>query len=70
MKKNVFSNLLVLIALVVYHLLFWQEQLGLNTLLFSAVLLVGLMLSKVNEGFSKEARISILITLITAVLVV
>jgi len=62
--------LFVLVCLVIYHFLFWQEQPGLNTLLFSGLLIIGLVISKVNEGFSKQARISILITLITAGLVV
>ncbi len=69
--KNVKStNVLFFILLFAYHHLFWQEQMGINTLLFAALLVISLMITKADEGFSKSAWTTIICTLLTAVLVV
>lgn len=70
MKKIKFANALLFVLLFAYHHLFWQEQMGINTLLFSGLLVMSLMITKADEGFSKSAWITILGTLFTAVLVV
>lgn len=70
MKNTKFSNLLVLVALIAYHFLFWQEQMGLNALLF-AVLLIGFsIVLKIDDGFSKAATMSMVMTFLTALFVV
>ncbi len=70
MKNTAFPNLLVLVALIAYHLLFWQEQMGLNTLLFAVLLLGFSIFLKIDEGFSKAATMSMVMTFLTAVFVV
>lgn len=70
MKNTTFSNLLIFLSLVVYHFLFWQEQMGLNTVLFSVLMITILVIRKIDKGFSTSATLSIFITFITAILVV
>ena len=70
MKNTKFSNILVLVALIAYHLLFWQEQMGLNTLLFAVLLISFSIILKIDEGFSKAATMSMVMTFLTAVFVV
>lgn len=69
MKPERFAPLFFLIALLSYHLLFWKEQMGINTLLFSGMLLTMLAFLHREKGFSREAILMAMGTLFSALLV-
>lgn len=70
MKKTLISNGLLLVGVILYNLLFWQEKLGLNILIFSSFILGGLYALNHENGLSKTATITMAGTMLTAVMVV
>lgn len=70
MKKSIQQNLLVLIGLVLYTLLFWQEKLGLNVLIFSLFIQGSVLYLHPDSSLKKEVLLTGAGTLLTAILVV
>ncbi len=70
MKNTKPSSLFIIVTLFVYQLLFWQEKLGLNILLFSTLLIFGMSIHRQDKNLSKAAWLSIVITWLTALIVV
>lgn len=69
MKPERFAPLFFFIALLLCQILFWKEQFGLNTLLFS-ILMIGMLYTLYREqGFSRGAVIMAIGTLFSALLV-
>jgi len=70
MKTERFLHLFFFIGLVAYQILFWKEQMGLNTLIFSSIMGLFLYLLYREEEWSQAAKIMLGGTLISALLVV
>ena len=58
MKTGIISNILVALSGLVYAFLFWHESMGLNTLLYSAFLLVALTL--LHPGVWQSHRVIVI----------
>jgi len=70
MRKEILSELLVLMAILAYNGLFWSEKMGLNTLIF-AVIIVGILWYRYPEArHSRTVLIVTAGTLLTALCVV
>ncbi|MFT6358195.1 MAG: hypothetical protein ACJAYJ_002416 [Saprospiraceae bacterium] len=70
MKKQISTNLLVLLATIAYNLLFWSEKMGVNSLIFTIIMLPILFYVHPEGRKSKPALITALGTLLTAILIV
>lgn len=70
MKKNIFENLFIVIGSIIFYLLFWQEKMGLNILIFDTLMVSGLFILKPEIRNHRPVIITVLGTLITAFLVV
>jgi len=70
MKKQISTNLLVLLCAIAYNALFWSEKMGVNILIFS-VLMIGVLFFTHSEGVkSRPALITAFGTILTAIMVV
>lgn len=70
MKKEILANSFVIVGVIAYNFLFWGEKMGLNTLIFST-LLVGCLFTLYPE--SRTARMTIVTavsTIFTAAMIV
>ena len=70
MKKELISSLLVLLGSLLYAFLFWQEKMGLNTLIFSVFILISLFILRPESWQSQRVFTVAASTFVTAVLVV
>lgn len=70
MKPERFASFFFFIGLLAFHLLFWKEQMGLNTLVFAGLMISALYYLNGEEEFSKGAKILACGTLLSALLVV
>ena len=70
MKTERFLHLFFFIGLVIYQILFWEEQMGLNTLIFSSVMGFFLYILYRKEALSPSAKILLGGTLLSALMVV
>lgn len=70
MKKSILQNVLVIIGVILYQTLFWQEKLGLNVLVFTVLIQASLWYLHPENRSHGTVIITGLGTLITAILVV
>lgn len=70
MKKQLILNGLVLIGIILYNVMFWQEKLGLNTLIFGLFIIGALMYLHPGCWLSPGARITIAGSLLSGMMVV
>lgn len=70
MKKKSFSNLLVFIGLFLFDLLFWNEMLGINTLIFTLFSLFAMNQLFPERRNSKPVIYTAIGTLVSAIMVV
>ena len=70
MKQLISTNLLVLVATLAYNFLFWQEKMGLNSLIFTLLMIAILFHTHPESRRSKPALLTAFGTLLTAVLIV
>lgn len=70
MKKEIIENGLFVIGIILYNIFFWEEQMGLNTLLFTLFVIGSLFYLNPESRYSTIARLTALGTLFTALMVV
>ena len=70
MKKEIIENGLFIIGVILYNIIFWEEQMGLNTLLFAVFVIGSLFYLNPESRHSTIARLTALGTLFTALMVV
>ncbi|HYG37870.1 MAG TPA: DUF4173 domain-containing protein [Cytophagales bacterium] len=70
MKTINIKFLLTLLLTLIYNIFFWEEELGINLLIFSVLLISALLYLNPYSWFHRNAKITILGTLITGVGVV
>lgn len=70
MKKEILANSFVLIGVIAYNFLFWGEKLGLNTLIFSTLLIGSLFTLYPESRQSKMAITTAIATVFTAAMIV
>ena len=70
MKKEIIENGLFIIGVILYNIFFWEEQMGLNTLLFTVFVIGSLFYLNPESKSSTIARLTALGTLFTALMVV
>ena len=70
MKKEIIENGLFIIGIILYNIFFWEEQMGLNTLLFTLFVVGSLFYLNPESRYSTIARLTALGTLFTALMVV
>jgi len=70
MKKNLIQNIIFILALVLYHIFFWKQSLGVNVLLFTVLMIAALFYIHEDSRQSSAARLTAIGTLITAICVV
>ncbi len=70
MKKSLIQNLLFAIALLIYHIFFWQRHWGLNVLLFTGLMIGALFYIHEDSRTSSTFKLTVLGTVIAAVSVV
>lgn len=70
MKKQISTNLLVLVATIAYNFLFWSEKMGVNSLIFILIMLPILFWTHPEGRKSKPALVTAAGTLVTAILIV
>lgn len=70
MKKGILANIFLIVGVIAYNYLFWGEKMGLNVLIFTVLLLVGLFTLYPESRQSNMAKITALGTLVTASLIV
>lgn len=70
MKKSIIENLLWLVGVLAYNFLFWKEEMGLNTLLFTVLMIGSLFYLHPESRYATIARLTALCTLFTAVMIV
>ncbi len=70
MKQSLLLNCLIFAGVIVFDILFWQEKMGLNSLLFSSFILGALWVLHPDMRTSKTAIVTGSITLFTACMVV
>lgn len=63
-------NVLIFVGVILFDILFWNEKMGLNTLLFSAFILGSLWYLHPDMRTSKTALVTSVITIFTACMVV
>ena len=54
MKKEIIINILVLIGVIIFNIIFWKEGMGINTLIFTLFLIIGLFI-KEKEIFQERS---------------
>lgn len=70
MKTHPFENLMILIGSIAFYMLFWNEKMGLNVLLFD-VLIIAFILSRTPEVIRyRSVALTLAGTLVTALLIV
>lgn len=70
MKKQISTNLLVLLATIAYNGLFWSEKMGVNSLIFTLIMLPILFYVHPESRNSKPALITAIGTFLTAILII
>lgn len=70
MKKEIIENGLFIIGVILYNIFFWEEQMGLNTLLFAIFVIGSLFYLNPESRHSTIARLTALGTFFTALMVV
>lgn len=70
MKKSIAINILLFIGLLLYNVLFWEEKLGLNALIFSSFIVGSLFYLYPESRGSITVQITGLGTILTAILIV
>ena len=70
MKKQILSNLLVAVAILLHNFLFWQEKMGLNSFIFSAFIVGCLWFLHPENRSNKTSYIAMFGAMLTATMVV
>lgn len=70
MKQQIISSILVLIGALLFNVLFWNEELGINTAIFTFFIMGSLYFLYEESRSEKSVRITMLGTLLLSILVV
>jgi uncharacterized protein DUF4153 len=70
MKNKILENIFILISGILFYILFWQEKMGINVLLFTLLMLAFLYYKKPELKDSKSVVVTSLGTFILAILIV